>query len=114
MPHIIIEYSQNIEASIDMPALLAQTHDILAAQGIDRARIKTRGIAVSHAVVGNDGANGAMAHITLLLLEGRDTPTKQQYGTSIHEHVKGVIIQSIPDAKVTLEVRDMDKDTYIL
>ena len=52
MPHIIVEYSKTLEPKI--PALLSSLHEALAAQGIDKARIKTRGIALSHADVGED------------------------------------------------------------
>lgn len=109
MPHIIVEYSNAIDAS--MPAALEHAHDALTAQGIDKARIKTRGIALPHAIVGDKGFDGKMAHITLLLLEGRDIPTKKQYGDAIIEQVKN----NLPsDTTVTMEIRDMVKDTYYL
>lgn len=110
MPHIIVEYSPDLEERSDLPALLQTLHEALAAQGIDAARIKTRGIALTHAYVGTQGFAGSMAHITLLLLAGRDTATKKQYGDVLH----GLAKAAIQDAAVTLEIRDMDKETYYM
>ena len=111
MPHIIVEYSKNLEEQIDIPNMLSGIHGALAGEGIDQSRIKTRGHAIDHAVVGDQGANGSMAHTTLLLLEGRDIPTKKQYGDAIH----AVLSKTVPqDCSITLEIRDMVKDTYYL
>lgn len=111
MPHIIVEYSANLENQIDIPSMLSGMHDALADQGVDKNRIKTRGISIPHAIVGNQGATGKMIHITLLLLEGRDIQTKKTYATPIHTIAK----QSAPEeCAVTLEIRDMVSETYIL
>ena len=114
MPHIIVEYSATLEDKVSLPNVLQGLHEALAGQGIDKARIKTRGIRIDHAVVGDAGPDGVMAHTTLLLLEGRDVATKQQYGQALHAVVQERIGQSVPECKITLEVRDMEKETYIL
>jgi len=109
MPHIIVEYSSALEQEVS--GLLPKLHDTLAAQGIDKARIKTRGISLAHAVVGDQGTDGKMMHATLLLLEGRDVATKKQYADPLHAVMK----EAAPDGcAVTLEVRDMAADTYYL
>lgn len=109
MPHIIVEYSAALESLV--PDLLPKLHNALAAQGIDKARIKTRGISLAHNVVGDQGADGKMLHATLLLLEGRDVATKKQYADPIHAAMK----EAAPaGCAVTLEVRDMAAETYYL
>jgi len=115
MPHIIIEHSVDIESQIDMADLLRAAHNALADKGIDRARIKTRAVPISHCFVGNHDCNeGSMIHTTLLLLEGRDIALKQEYATAINDAVKGIVSAKITECSYTLEVRDMVKDTYIL
>ena len=76
MPHIIVEYSRELDDHIEMSDLLKTMHEALAAEGINKARIKTRGIALKHVIVGDQGAAGEMLHATLLLLEGRDIAKK--------------------------------------
>lgn len=114
MPHIILEYSSAIEDKVSLPQVLQKLHETLAGAGIDKARIKTRGIQLAHAVVGDYGADGLMAHVTLLLLEGRDVDTRNQYGGALHQVIQDEIVSHYPDCKATLEVREMDKATYIL
>ena len=112
MPHIIFEYTQTLETSVDVPNLLTQLHSTLAHQGVPVERIKTRGIPLTHNVVGDAGRKGKLAHITLRLLEGRDVPTKQQYGEALYNVMKDALLST--GCSLTLEVRDMAKDTYIL
>lgn len=95
-----------------MPEVLSVLHDALAGQGIDKARIKTRGIKLDHAVVGEKGADGVMAHTTLLLLEGRDGATRKAYGQALYDAMQEQIGQVVAVCKLTLEVRDMVKETY--
>ena len=115
MPHIVLEYSQHIEDQIDVPVLLTSMHEALAAEGVDKSRIKTRGVLLAHSVVGNDAADiGQMVHITLLLLEGRDEATKKQYSVPLHKIAKNMIVVKFPNCAVTLEVRDMEQASYIL
>ncbi|MCS5596578.1 MAG: hypothetical protein NZ828_04930 [Alphaproteobacteria bacterium] len=109
MPHIIVEYSPFLDDQ--MPTLLENLHNTLAEAGVDKGRIKTRGIAVDHNVVGTVGSKGLMLHATLLLLEGRDVATKKSYATPLHNLMK----RTAPEGcAVTLEVRDMVNDTYYL
>ena len=55
MPHIILEYSRNLEPHIDIEELCIDLHETLADAGVDKSRIKTRAIALAGAVVGEDG-----------------------------------------------------------
>lgn len=114
MPHIIIEHSDNLNSHVDFQALVEDTQNALADEGIDKARIKSRAIPLTHYVVGEKGKEGAMIHITLLLLEGRDVETKQQYSQAIYQLAKKSVEDYDGYCAVTLEVRDMDAPTYIL
>ena len=114
MPHIIVEYSPSLESEIDMLQMLGDMHQSLgqALGGVER--IKTRGIKIDHHIIGDQGADGRMMHVTLLLLEGRDTETKKTYSEPLCEIAKKYTNSFSTPCKVTLEVRDMEKDTYIL
>ena len=111
MPHIIVEYSSTLEDQIDVPVMLEGMHDVLADAGVEKGRIKTRGISLTHNIVGEKGVSGQMVHVTLLLLEGRDVETKKAYATPIHDIAKAKAPQ---DCAITLEVRDMVSETYFL
>jgi len=114
MPHIVVEYSDNLASKIDAQNMVGGLHEALAAEGIDKARIKTRAIKLESYSVGDHGKGGEMVHVTLLLLEGRDIPTKQQYGQALHKVVCEHVKTSAPNCSCTLEVRDMVTEAYIL
>jgi 5-carboxymethyl-2-hydroxymuconate isomerase len=114
MPHIIVEYSSNLEPEVEIEPMIAAMHKALSDEGVDGARIKTRAIALDHYVVGDKGVDGAMVHITLLLLEGRDEATKKQYSVPIHKVAIDAVAGKGAYCAVTLEVRDMEAATYIL
>tara|TARA_R110001592_G_scaffold3525_28_gene20175 strand:+ start:15368 stop:15712 length:345 start_codon:yes stop_codon:yes gene_type:complete len=114
MPHIIVEYSRNLSEIIEISDLVIKLHDTLSAAGIDKERIKTRAIACSYVAVGDYERHGHMLHATLLLLEGRDTETKQKYGEGLHAAMKSMVEGVVRNCAVTLEIRDMDKDTYYM
>lgn len=113
MPHITLEYSDNL-SKLDVSELLKALHDGLAGHGIDKSRIKTRAHALRHYIVGDKGTNGQMAHITVLLLEGREVSVKKAYGDALYELAKDQIHTTHPTCAVTLEIRDMNKDTYYM
>lgn len=114
MPHITVEYSTDIADHINFPALLRDLHQALADEGIDISRIKTRGIPLPYVVVGDNSGRRNMVHLTLLLLAGRDTATKKQYADPLYALLKERIHAAMPKCAITLEVRDMDPDTYYL
>jgi 5-carboxymethyl-2-hydroxymuconate isomerase len=111
MPHIIVEYSDNL-SDANIPTLLRSLHGALAAQGVDESRIKTRGQKLENYVIGTKGPDARMVHITLLLLEGRAPEVKKQLGQALYDVLK---MQMADDkTALTLEVRDMAKDTYFM
>ena len=114
MPHVIVEYSKNLGDIINISKLVYDLHEALAAQGVDKSRIKTRAIECNYVSVGDQDSRGHMLHATLLLLEGRDNTTKKQYGDVLHSMMKGYVGDVVKHCSVTLEIRDMVKDTYYL
>jgi 5-carboxymethyl-2-hydroxymuconate isomerase len=112
MPHIVVEYSKNLGEIIEISDLVVAMHNALAAAGIDKTRIKTRAISCNYVVVGDVGAHGHMLHGRLLLMEGRDVATKKKYGDALYAVMKAKVEGVVKSCSVTLEIRDMNKDTY--
>ena len=112
MPHIIVEYSRNIGDVAEISDLVLNLHNALADAGIDKARIKTRAVVSDYVAVGEHELHGHMLHTTLLLLEGRDVPTKDKYGQALFKQLNKFVDGVFKDCAISLEVRDMSKDTY--
>lgn len=114
MPHIIVEYSRNIGEIITIPKMLKDMHLALAEAGIEQERIKSRAICCDTVQVGTFGSKGHMLHATLLLLEGRDVETKKKYGDILHQKMHNSVAGVVKHCSVTMEIREMDPDTYYL
>ncbi len=114
MPHIIVEYSKNLGEIIEISDLVSELHNVLSDQGIEKDRIKTRAISCNYVAVGDCCYNDHMLHATLLLLEGRDVETRQKYGSAIYNTLNDSVKNILKNCSVTLEVREMNKDTYYM
>lgn len=112
MPQIRIEYSKNIAEKLDIQAMTQAAHDALVGEGIAAAQTKARAIALDACVAGELGADGYMVHISFHLLTGRDVTLRNQYSGAIHAAVKGFMDQLGAAYKLTLEVTEMDRETY--
>ncbi|MAS87961.1 MAG: hypothetical protein CMH30_08325 [Micavibrio sp.] len=118
MPHLLIEFSENLEAAIDIQDLLETLHAEFAVigkdAGVELDRIKSRATCFNYYAVGEKGKDGYMFHITLLLLSGRTDEAKKRIGGHLHKIASDVVKAKLPDASITLDVRDMDRKAYQL
>ena len=107
MPHIILEHSGN--AAENLPALLADLHQTLSVQDtVNIAAIKTRAVAVEHAIVG-DSEGTEMLHITLKLLPGRDDELRAK----MTQALKAVAVSHVAEGVcVTVESALLDAPSY--
>ena len=92
MPHLVIEYSQNL-ASFDAPACLATANAALAAsRHFDEADIKSRAYCVATFRVGSEPVERAFVAARLSILSGRSLEAKQD----LSQRVLRALQQHIP------------------
>ncbi len=113
MPHIIVEYSANLEPDLDLAALLAGLHDSALATGVfPVGGLRTRAARRDAFVIADrDPANG-FVHIVLRIGHGRDLATKQAAASRIFDAVKAQLaplFERTPLA-ISLEVQEIDAD----
>lgn len=76
MPHVIAEYSANLEDALDVRALVNGLHQTVIDSGLaDVAAIRTRAERREHVCVGENNPANGFVHITARLRAGR---TEQQ------------------------------------
>lgn len=113
MPHIVVEYSENL-SKINIPVLLADLHDALAAQEtVKKAKIKTRAIPIKDVTVGEREDLDEMVHIVLKLLEGRPDELRKAMAETLFGIACGAVKAVYTNCAVTVEVVEMDPVTYI-
>jgi len=113
MPHITIEYSNNLSQKLTESKLMRTLHDCVIAHDVAAVKIKTRMIKVDDYIVGEGQPENSMMHVSLLLLEGRGEAFAEKLGADFHGVLQSTLAdQGITDCAATLEVREMNSNLY--
>lgn len=113
MPHIMIDYSPNLEARLDMPGLCRCLRDAAAATGIlPLAGIRVRATACTHVVIADGNPEHAFVDISLRLRGGRSEEAKARATAAIFAAAEGWCADLLAGSSLMLsfEMRDIDPD----
>src|SRR5262245_33554981 len=70
MPHIVVEYSDNLDVDIQ-PLLALLTEEVVATGAINLKGVKSRAIKHTQYRIADGDSNYAFVHVGLLIREGR-------------------------------------------
>ncbi|MFC1536707.1 5-carboxymethyl-2-hydroxymuconate Delta-isomerase [Pseudomonadota bacterium] len=108
MPHIIVEYQEGLADDAGIDALLMAIHRSVSDSGLFKAdQIKTR--AYPFRGFTNAGGSSPYIHIQARIKLGRDAENKKRLGEVI---LSGFTTLNIPASVITVEIIDMDRDSY--
>ncbi|WP_407305345.1 5-carboxymethyl-2-hydroxymuconate Delta-isomerase [Acinetobacter sp.] len=114
MPHIHLEYSDNIEHLEPKPILLALNQAMLDGAYIKAANdVKSRAICQQDYVIGLGDASQGYLHAKVSLLTGRSVELQQEISqvllTTLEQHLPQ---QSHIQVQICVEILEMQKATY--
>ncbi|MEC4717717.1 5-carboxymethyl-2-hydroxymuconate Delta-isomerase [Noviherbaspirillum sp. CPCC 100848] len=113
MPHLFVEYSENL-AQFDAAACLATANAELVASGhFEEVDIKSRACCVAAFRVGSAPAGRAFVAARLSILSGRSPEAKQD----LSQRVLKALQQHLPsgtglNTQLSVEVVDIDRSSY--
>ena len=114
MPHVVLEYSNDLAPLPDTRSLFGDVHAVLeAVAGVQLANSKSRAHGVDAYVGDGDDAN-AFVHLDVRLMEGRSDATKAE----ISRRCLAILMEAFADAEVgrnlqiTISVSDLERATY--
>lgn len=108
MPHLIIEYAQELATAEQVPPMLDTVHAAAVATGLfDEHHIRTRAIPVAYYRTGTGRA--PFIHAQLRVHSGRNKAQKRALSQAVLTAIRE---QGWPAQVITVEVVDMDIDTY--
>lgn len=113
MPHQIIEYSANLESSVDIDALVTVLHETAA--GIDALPIgglRTRAVARQHYRIADGHPDNAFINVVLRLAPGRPFEVRKAAGETLYEALCDYlepVFTSSPLA-ISYEIQELDAD----
>lgn len=109
MPHIIIEFSENLTATTEIQSMVHDMHHALdGMHNVTLDRIKTRAIPCPYFEVGDKGRDGSFIHVTFRLLPGR-TPEQKTYMSGI---LFDIAEKYCPNSALSVETVDLDGVSY--
>ena len=77
MPHLIVEYSANIEPELELPLLLRKLKDAAVATGVfPLGGIRVRGACRQHFDIADGDPSNAFVHLQARIGAGRDEATR--------------------------------------
>ena len=108
MPHIIVEYAEQLASDVQIESILQGLHRSIADSGLfDESHIKTR--AYPFRDFTNAGSTDPYIHIQARIKSGRDAENKMRLSEEI---LAGLRPLNIPASVVTVEIIDMDRNSY--
>jgi 5-carboxymethyl-2-hydroxymuconate isomerase len=113
MPHLTIEYSENLPQFDASNALMALNQALVASGQFEEIDIKSRAIRFSHFLVGTATANRAFVHAKLAILSGRSIEVKQELSKSLLSTLNGVCDwPATLQVQLCAEVQEIERKSY--
>lgn len=116
MPHLILEYSNNIDKNLDLKCLFVALHKLLEEKlPTDISNCKSRYIPRELFFIGNGEDKNAFAHLTIKILAGRSDEIKNELGNNMLKIMSDFFhLKKDAELHLSVELVDLNKDYYKL
>lgn len=117
MPHLIVEYSANIETDVAPQQLLDDFHAAALATGISEpVGVRTRLARRDFYKLSDDGGDNAFVHITARLRRGRTPEQKKGLLAALMEQANKTLAPafSARPLALTIEVHEIDPEFRVM
>lgn len=114
MPHLIVEYSANLEDDIDVPGLVRTVHDAAIATGVfPEAGTRTRAAKRTEYEIADRHPENGFVHLTARIGMGRTMKVRQKAGEEIFAALTGALSEryAVGRMAVSFEMVEMNADT---
>ena len=114
MPHIVLEYSENLPQLLDSSALFGDIHQALnRIGGIRLENCKSRARMASDCYIGDGSKDNAFVHLDIEFVEGRSAEVKQAIGRECLDLLKQYYRQHLSERlQITVKIHDIALDFY--
>ena len=110
MPHLMIDYSANVESDVDMGALCDTLRDVAASiDAFPLAGVKVRAVRVDHYAIADGNPEHGFIDISVRIREGRDMETKQDAAQKLFDAANEFVadVMQRRSLALSLELRDI-------
>ncbi|MGB0960763.1 MAG: 5-carboxymethyl-2-hydroxymuconate Delta-isomerase [Halocynthiibacter sp.] len=109
MPHIVLEYSENVADRHDIQSLCELAFDFAARSGVfpDTGAIKTRALPVAFYKIGTEPQS--FLHVTIQLLDGRPIEVQKTLTSGLLD----LLAKTVPDVgSLSVDIKETLRATY--
>jgi 5-carboxymethyl-2-hydroxymuconate isomerase len=113
MPHLIVEYSANLDAKVDIDALLRDLHEAAAASGVfPLGGIRTRAARREGYRIADGHPDNAFVHVVARIRHGRPLEVRQRAGTLLFDTLCRALATAYATTPlgISLEIQEIDPD----
>lgn len=111
MPHLTIEYSENLAENIEISKLVKVMHDSAASiEALPLGGLRTRASRREFYLIADGDSSNTFVNVVLRIAPGRSDEVKKQAGEKLFSALKdffNLFIQSSPIA-LSLEIQELD------
>ena len=111
MPHLMIDYSANVEPDVDIGGLCNTLRGVAASiDAFPLAGVKVRAVRVEHYAIADGNPKHGFIDISVRIREGRDMETKQNAAQKIFDAANEFVadVMRRRSLALSLELRDID------
>jgi 5-carboxymethyl-2-hydroxymuconate isomerase len=84
MPHIVVEYSTNLDKRLDMPRLVRDVHEaVLASKVFEIGAVRTRAAPRDLYVIADGDPDHGFIHVEMSIAPGRDDATRMRVSQAV-------------------------------
>jgi 5-carboxymethyl-2-hydroxymuconate isomerase len=116
MPHLTVEYTRNLQPTLEFADLFGRLHAVLTeVGGIKQENCKSRAAQLNEFFVGDGAADAGFVHLDVRFLEGRSSDVKREIGARmlaiLQDWFRGEGLDA-GSAQFTVEIRDIERAAY--
>jgi 5-carboxymethyl-2-hydroxymuconate isomerase len=115
MPHLVLDYSNNIREKKEFKDLFLQLHQILVTvASASLESCKSRAVERDMYCVGNGDSKNAFVHLEIRLAEGRSLKVREKVGRKMLEVLGEYFSKSLRDLnlQITVESKEFPRSLY--
>ena len=111
MPHIVIEYSANLNGRVDLAALLRAVHAAALDSGVfPVGGLRTRAAERAHYLIADGHPDNAFVHAAVRIGHGRDAATKKRAGERLFAALCAELepLYAAAPLAISLDIQEID------
>jgi 5-carboxymethyl-2-hydroxymuconate isomerase len=113
MPHLTLNYSDNVSAPDNLGSLFALMHrELRNTTGVRIDNCKSRAVCHRIFLVGDGSAEAAFVHLDVALLEGRSAADRKRVGADLLALLRQAFSSESPAPQLTVEIREIQRAMY--